>query len=304
MVVLRDKTVLGSVYERFIESAPVAVMVRATMERCLGPETIDRVFESAVERQYNKELFFSTTFAVMTETVCGMHRSVRATYQARRPKAATSTVALYEKLKTTEPGVLVALVRHTAQELGPVIRHTGGMLPSPLPGYAVRIIDGSCIAATDRRPKVLRGVQDRALPGKALVVLDPEQMLVLEMLPCEDGHAQERVLLPDAIELVQKGELWIADRNICTLGWVAGVDRAKACFVVRQHGQFPLEPLGKFRRMGRNETGTISEQKVRVVLPDGKERVWRRIRVELDKPTRDGEKEIFILTNLPRGKAK
>jgi hypothetical protein len=295
-----NKTILGSVYERFVEATPAAVMVRAAMEYCLRPERIDWVFENAAARQYNKDLLFSTVFEVMTETVCSVQPTVRAAYQARRPQIGPSTVALYGKLKGTEPGVMMALVEHTARELGPVIRSTGGTLPVPLPGWVTRIVDGNALAGTQRRLEVLRRVKDGALPGKALVVLDPEQMLVLGMIPCEDGHAQERAILPEALRWVRAGELWIGDRNLCTLGWVCGVDRVGAAFLMREHGLFPAEGLGKFQRVGRNASGRVSEQKVRVVLPNGQERVWRRIRVQLDKPTREGDREILLLTNLPR----
>jgi hypothetical protein len=298
-----SKTILGGVYERFVEETPVAVMARGVLERCLSPATIDRVFGSAADRQYNKDLLFSTVFEVMTDAVCQVHSSVHAAYRARRPEGGPSYVALYDKLKKTEAGVTAALVRHTAQELGPLIERMGGKRPAPLPGCPTRIVDGSWMASTERRLKVLRELLDEAMPGKALVVLDPEAMLVREMIPCEDGHAQERVMLSEALALVQPGELWIADRNICTLGWVQGVDQARAFFLLRQHSCFPVEELEPFRRVGRNKTGVVSEQNIRVVLPNGEERRWRRIRVQLDKPTREGEKEIFLLTNLRRGRA-
>ncbi len=66
---VNSETILGGVYERFIESAPVSVMARATLERCLAREQIDRIFGAAAQRQYNKDLLFSTVFAVMSETV-------------------------------------------------------------------------------------------------------------------------------------------------------------------------------------------------------------------------------------------
>lgn len=96
--------------------------------------------------------------------------------------------ALYDKLKGTEPGIPAGLVRHAARELGPLIQEIGGLMPAPLPGHPTPIVGGSCLASTERRPKVLRQVQVEPLPGKALVVLDPELMLVLEVIPCEDGQ--------------------------------------------------------------------------------------------------------------------
>jgi hypothetical protein len=55
-----------------------------------------------------------------------------------------------------------------------------------------------------------------ALPGKSLVVLDPALGLAIDIFPCEDGHAQERSLLPEVLETVEAGDLWMGDRNLCT----------------------------------------------------------------------------------------
>ncbi len=41
------------------------------------------------------------------------------------------------------------------------------------------------------------------------------------------------------------------------------------------------------------------EQPIMVVDNSGQEHPFRRIRVLLEKATRDGDKEIFIITNLP-----
>jgi IS4 transposase len=293
-----SETILGSVYERFAKEAPAAVMVRATIERCLGPEAIDQLFYNTSQKQYCRELLFSTLFEVLSEVVFNVHRSVHSSYTARSSKIGVSVGALYDKLAGVEAVVLSAVVRHTARELGSVLEQMGGALPSPLPGRPVRILDGNCPEATERRLELLRSVQDRALPGKAMVVLDPERMLILEALPCEDGHASERSLVAQVLRWVQPGELWIADRNLCFLGFVEGLDQAQAHFVLRQHGQFTVEPLEEFRQVGRNQSGTVSEQKVRVRLPCGQFREWRRIRVQLDRPTRKGEREVLLITSL------
>ena len=54
-----------------------------------------------------------------------------------------------------------------------------------------------------------------ALPGKSLVVLEPALGLATDIFPCEDGHAQERSLLPEVLETVEAGDLWIGERNFC-----------------------------------------------------------------------------------------
>jgi hypothetical protein len=49
-----------------------------------------------------------------------------------------------------------------------------------------------------------------------LVVYAPEQGLVVDMVPCEDAHAQERTLVAAVLEHAQEGDLWMADRNFST----------------------------------------------------------------------------------------
>jgi hypothetical protein len=134
-----------------------------------------------------------------------------------------------------------------------------------------------------------------------LVVLDPELMLIIDVLPCEDGHAQERSLFNDILPLVESGDLWIDDRNFCTTDLTLGIVRRQACFLVRQHAaNLHWELVGDRTRRGRIETGKVYEQAIRLHDPKtGETLVVRRITVELIEPTRDGETEIHLLTNLP-----
>lgn len=144
-----------------------------------------------------------------------------------------------------------------------------------------------------------------ALPGQALVVLDPQWMLIVDVLPWEDAHAQERSLLEQMVPKVQPRDLWIDDRNFCTTKFLFGIARRQGCFLVRQHrSTLHWELLGKRPSRGRVPTGRVYEQTVRLNDPQtGESLRARRITVELDKPTRDGEKEIHLLTNLPAEEA-
>jgi IS4 transposase len=54
------------------------------------------------------------------------------------------------------------------------------------------------------------------------------------------------------------------------------------------------------RVVGRVDTGKVFEQPIRVTDASGKEWHFRRIRVLLNQVTRDGDKEIDVLTNLPK----
>jgi hypothetical protein len=48
-------------------------------------------------------------------------------------------------------------------------------------------------------------------------VLDQQRMLITDVLLNEDGHAQERSMIPKVLDLVEADQLWIEDRNF----WVS-----------------------------------------------------------------------------------
>jgi IS4 transposase len=291
---------LDDIFELFAQESPVSVMVRGTLENALNPPALDQLFEETAERQYTRTLLFSSIVDLMSLVVCRIRPSINAAYQKLAPILSVTRKAVYDKLDRLEPEIGAALVRHTATVLEPVITAMGGDLPAWLPGYHIKIIDGNHLAGTEHRLKELRTTGAGALPGQALVVLDPHRMLVTDVVLCEDGHAQERSLLDRVLALVQPKDLWIEDRNFCTTGFVFGIARRAAFFVVRQHaGNLRWEFAGKRRSCGRIETGKVFEQTIRVNHDDGEVLFLRRITVILDQPTRDGDTEIQILTNLP-----
>ena len=184
-----------------------------------------------------------------------------------------------------------------------MIEHLDGARAPWLPGYRVKIIDGNCIEASDRRLKALREVQGGALPGKSLVVSEPAQGLVTDVFPCEDGHAQERSLFGTVRETVQANDLWIQDRNFCPCAFLCEIDQRGAAFITRQHEGLPFDIGSGLRSVGRIETGHVAEQRVQVWDAQGGAHLFRRIRVKLDQATRDGDRVLYILTNLPLRKA-
>jgi tetratricopeptide (TPR) repeat protein len=207
--------------------------------------------------------------------------------------------ALYDKLAHTETGIAAALVAHTAGKLAPVIQRLGGGLPPLLSGYRVRILDGNHLAGTEHRLKELRTLAAGALPGHTLAVLDAETMLVTDVLCCEDGHAQERAVLPGVIPLVAADDLWVADRNFCTTEFWFALATRGASGVIRHHANLAWQAIGKRRYVGRTDTGRVYEQRGFICGDAGDTLDLRRITIVLDEPTRDGDTELHILTNLP-----
>ncbi len=170
--------------------------------------------------------------------------------------------------------------------------------PDVLRGYEVRILDGSHLAATEHRIRETRSVQGGPLPGQTLVVLDPRYNLIVDIIPCRDGHAQERLLWGELVEELRPGQVWIADRNFCTKLLLSAARIEKSCVIVRQHAGLRVEEQTPWRPAGRAEGGAVEEQSVSV--HDGDENIHlRRIRLTLDQLTADGTRAIEFLTNLP-----
>ena len=291
---------LSPIFERFIEKSPISVMARGMMERALNPEQLDQWFEKTADAQYTKDLLFSSVFDIMTQVVSGSHKSVHAAYQASKEEIAVSVVSLYNKLNGIEVNTSAELVRYAASAVTPVIEGLEGTRRPVLPSYNVKLLDGNCIESTEHRIKELRSLSAGALPGKSLVVYDPLLGIPVNVFPCEDGHAQERSLLNAVLQTVSNNDLWVADRNFCTVDFTCGIADRDARFIFRLHGNFPYTLLGKEKSIGKTETGKVFEQGIMVIDNNGQQRRFRRIRVLLKKETRDGDKEIFIITNLSK----
>jgi hypothetical protein len=216
-----------------------------------------------------------------------------------RERVPVTLKCVYEKLQHLETPVSAAMVRAVAGRCQGLIRELGGECPPLLPGYRVRILDGNHLAATQKRLKVTRGHSAGPLPGQSLAVLDPASLLVTDLIPCEDAHTQERALIGQVLPLVQKGDVWIADRNFCTTDFLLGVAQRSAYFVARRHGNLTVEPQGEFGQEFETDTGWVSERRVWVCRDGQRVLSARLIRVRLKEPTEDGDRVVEILTNLP-----
>jgi hypothetical protein len=289
---------LDKVFEPFIKDKPICVMARCVLQRLLNPQHIDQLFARTAQRQYTNELLFSTLVELMAQVVLGQEPSVHAAYRKVEEQIPVSDQSVYNKLQHVELPVSAALVQDSAARIAPVISALRGSLPPLLPGYRLRILDGNHLAATEHRLEELRLTWAAPLPGTVLAVLDQEQMTVTDVLLTEDGQAQERSLLAEIYPLVRRDDVWVADRNFCTLGLIWAIFARQGFFVLRQHGSLKGELLGTRTSKGRCETGYVYEQRLQLCNDQGEVKVVRRITVALDQPTRDGDTEIHILTNL------
>ncbi|MFH1266671.1 MAG: IS4 family transposase [Planctomycetota bacterium] len=293
--------VLGKVFERFVQFTPVSVMMRGVLENVFAKGSLDELFVQTAKRQCHRKLLFSAVVDLLSLVVAGVRKSVHEAYEAAREEFTVAVQSVYNKLNRVEPEVSRELVRRTAGRLARVVRQLIPKEQRCWRGFRVKIIDGNHFPSTEHRLKVTRTTRSGPLPGQALVVLEPALMLATDVFPCEDGHAQERSLLPKVLETVQAEDLWIADRNFCTTDFLFGIAQRQGYFLIRQHAStLTCELLGERRRVGRCETGMVYEQGMRLSHPDGRQLTIRRITIELDEPTRDGETAIHLLTNASK----
>lgn len=297
--------VFGKMFEQFIAKTPVCVMARVALLNLLTPKRLDEIFEGTAEKQYTRTLLFSTMTRLLSQVVFDNVPSLRAAYQEDPETVGVSVTAMYNKINGVEPGVCAALVQSSAERCRDVILAMKAQRQPLVPGFRTRILDGNHFPGSEHRLKELRAMRAAALPGQALVVLDPALRLVLRVFPCEDGHTQERALLDPVLATVEEGDLWIGDRNFCTTKLVFGISARQGKFLIRQHkSTLCWKPLGKAKRRGRTSTGKVYEQSVGLTHPEtGETLVVRRIILKLDVPTRDGETEIHLLTNLTEEEA-
>lgn len=292
--------VFSELFEQFVRSSPACVMHRAVMENVFAPAEIDALFRQKAVVQYERELMFSTLVDLVSLVVCRISKSVHAAYVRKREEVGVSINALYAKLDGVEVGTSRALVQHSAVRVGELVRRVKGSRATLLKGYKVIILDGNHLSGSDHRLKVLRDTAAGALPGQALALLNPQQMIIEDVIPCEDAHTQERALLDLVLPSLGKGDVLIDDRNFCTLKFLFALKRRKARFITRQHGRMPWTAVGKEHYIGRCETGRVYEGTAELRDPEtGQTTQVRRIVVKLNTPTRDGDREIQILTNLP-----
>lgn len=286
------------VVQLYEEKRPICVMAQMALERLLSQQDLDDLFHNVANQQYQRSLLFSSLAQLTASVVLCREKSIRAAYRKRMHELGVSLNAVYSKLDRLETGLSQAVVRYSYAQLKSVNNQLHAYGESPVAGYTPKILDGNHLSATEHRLIETRCSTAAPLPGKSLVVLDPRREAIADLFPIEDGHAQERSALDRVIETIERNDLWIADRNFCTLKFLYAINARGAKFVIRQHHQLVGRVIGPRRFIGKTESGRVYEQLLELPDYEGRTLTVRRIEVELNQPTRDGDRLLLILTDL------
>ena len=130
---------LSAILKRFMERSPIPVMVRALLERILNAERLNACFARVTQKQYTRELLFSSIFELMSLVVLKAFPSVNAAYLAQQARIGVSITSVYNKLNGLETEVPAALVRETATEFDHLITQLNAPCQALLPGYRVKM---------------------------------------------------------------------------------------------------------------------------------------------------------------------
>ena len=128
---------LGKIFDRFVEKAPVAVMAWGILEPVLSPESLNERYDRIAEKQYTRALLFSRVFQLMNLVVCKIQPSIHAAYQENKEKIETSITAVYDKLDGIDTVTSRALVRETAEQIGESVRGMNGACNPDSPNAAI-----------------------------------------------------------------------------------------------------------------------------------------------------------------------
>lgn len=289
--------ILPAILNPFVEGAPAAVMTRIALDWILDGTPLDQILPEVANGQFEREFLLRHFVDVMLDVACGFRPTPRAAFLRRELEQVASISAFYRKLGRMELAVTEEIVRRAAARARQLIGAGGGLLPEPIPGYSARIIDGNVLSGTEHRIGPLRTTWSAGLPGMSLAIYEPATGLITELILAEDAHTQERALF-DRIP-IEPGRLYIVDRNFCVRSLLFRIS-TEAFFLARWHrSTLPFRATSRLHRRGRCRAGEIIEQTIEVTDEQGIAHPLRRIILKLDEPTREGETEIVLITNLP-----
>lgn len=290
---MSDQTVL----DRFTQAAPFAVMTRMLSQSFIG-EHLDTVFEENRQLQYEYQAKFSAVALAVADVALQFSENFNQAYKTHKENLNTSLQCFYDKIKGVESAVSEAVVSSSSDK-AIALQDESGFVPwEVVPGYRCLCVDGNVLAKTDKRLKPLRDAKGAPLPGKVIARFDLQRQLFDKAYLLLDAHAQESTTCQRIVQDLVEDDLIFADRHYCIVSFFLSIAARKAAFIIRQHGRLKGVLLGKRRPLGQISTGIVYEQTLKLSSAVDAMEV-RRITIELDEPTRDGDTQIHILSNLP-----
>src|SRR3954451_17499342 len=204
--------------EAAIEISPLTVLVRGVLEWACPQAFFEDLFDRECRpQQWNRKLTISAIAWLMLTVVTGVRRSVFAAFQADQasdsPTILATASALYAKYGRIDPRYTTAVIRESGQRMSALLRAAGVREPFGWEGYRVTILDGTDLAGTEHRLKVLRRIKAAGLPGRYVAAYDLATGLVVDAAASEDAYTSERELVRPILADAAAFQIFVADRN-------------------------------------------------------------------------------------------
>lgn len=288
---------LDKTFETFSAKCPFAVLTQIIL-RGLLRDDLNQVFEENRSQQYEREVSFADLAMAVADVTLGFSENFNQAYGALKEELGVSRQSFYDKVNATELAISSGVVSKSAERAVEMQEALGFVPWEVLAGYRVFSVDGNHLQESEKRLKALRDCHDAPLAGIAVARLDHQRLLFDRAYLLEDAHAQECSIQDLIVDDLEPNDLLLADRHHCVLSFLRGIDNADAAFVIRQHGRFQGVLKGKRRKIGQTTTGVVYEQEIWTGEASDAQKM-RRVTIELKKPTKKGEAEVHLLSNLP-----
>lgn len=288
-----------SVFQRFCACAPFATMTQVVMRVCIRDE-FGAIFEVARGRQYEDTLTFEDFSVAVADVALGVVENPNQAYRKHKQELNVARGRFYDKLNAVSLDLSEQVVRTTAKRLCRLQDALDYQPWEGIDGYRLLAFDGDHLQKSEKRLSVLRESGTAPLPGTAVARIDLGRQIIDRVYLLADAHQQESATCDAIVNDLETGDVVVADRHYCIVDFMQRIAARDGCgFIIRQHGRLPGVLLGQRKKLGRTESGIVYEQRMRLTPADDS-LVVRRLTIELDHPTQNGDTEVHVLTNLPK----
>ena len=90
---------LSEMFKNLRAMVAMPLMAKLVMNWALPPEMVDTWFEKSRDRQYKRDLLFSSVFELMNLVAVKVFTTTHAAYEAEKVAIAVSVTSLYPSLK-------------------------------------------------------------------------------------------------------------------------------------------------------------------------------------------------------------
>src|SRR5882724_13202037 len=119
----------ATIYQRFVDKAPAALLVHGLIQSCLAAEFLDDTAEPHLPPSPKpRQLAFSHLVQILLPVVFQTYNSVRHSYRQTTQLHAVATIkCVYERLAHTPPAVVASLIQAVVARIDPLLdRHPVG----------------------------------------------------------------------------------------------------------------------------------------------------------------------------------